>query len=52
MALFGVEKILLGTDYPYDMADYDPIEHIMSAKLGAEDQAAICGGNARTLFGF
>jgi aminocarboxymuconate-semialdehyde decarboxylase len=52
VALFGVEKILLGTDYPYDMADYDPIEHIMSAKLGAEDQAAICGGNARKLFGF
>ena len=52
VALFGPEKILLGTDYPYDMADYDPIEHIMTAKLTTEDQAAICGGNARKLFGF
>jgi aminocarboxymuconate-semialdehyde decarboxylase len=52
VSLFGVEKILLGTDYPYDMADYDPIEHIMGAKLSAADQAAICGGNARRLFGF
>jgi aminocarboxymuconate-semialdehyde decarboxylase len=52
VALFGPEKILLGTDYPYDMADYDPIEHIMTAKLSADHQAAICGGNARELFGF
>jgi aminocarboxymuconate-semialdehyde decarboxylase len=52
VALFGVDKILLGTDYPYDMADYDPVGHIMSAKLSAEEQAAIAGGNARKLFGF
>jgi aminocarboxymuconate-semialdehyde decarboxylase len=52
VALFGAEKILLGTDYPYDMADYDPIGHVMAAKLDAEDQAAIAGGNARRLFGF
>jgi aminocarboxymuconate-semialdehyde decarboxylase len=52
VALFGAEKILLGTDYPYDMAEYDPVGHIMSAKLSPEDQAAIAGGNARKLFGF
>ena len=52
VALFGPEKVLLGTDYPYDMADYDPIEHVMTAKLSADAQAAICGGNARRLFGF
>jgi aminocarboxymuconate-semialdehyde decarboxylase len=50
--LFGVDKILLGTDYPYDMGEYDPIGHIASAgSLSAADQAAIAGGNARTLFG-
>jgi aminocarboxymuconate-semialdehyde decarboxylase len=50
--LFGVEKILLGTDYPYDMGEYDPIGHIISvASLSADDRAAIAGGNARTLFG-
>jgi aminocarboxymuconate-semialdehyde decarboxylase len=50
--LFGVEKIMLGTDYPYDMGEYDPIGHINSvASLSGQDRAAIAGGNARALFG-
>jgi aminocarboxymuconate-semialdehyde decarboxylase len=50
--LFGVEKILLGTDYPYDMGEYDPIGHIASVEwFGTADRAAIAGGNAKTLFG-
>jgi len=50
--LFGVEKILLGTDYPYDMGEYDPIGHIASvASFSDADRAAIAGGNAKALFG-
>jgi aminocarboxymuconate-semialdehyde decarboxylase len=50
--LFGVEKILLGTDYPYDMGEYDPIGHIASvASFSNADRAAIAGGNAKKLFG-
>src|SRR5271166_3540569 len=50
--LFGVEKILLGTDYPYDMGEYDPIGHIASvASFSDADRAAIAGGNAKVLFG-
>jgi aminocarboxymuconate-semialdehyde decarboxylase len=50
--LFGVEKILLGTDYPYDMGEYDPIGHIASVTAFSEaDRAAIAGGNAKVLFG-
>jgi aminocarboxymuconate-semialdehyde decarboxylase len=50
--LFGAEKLLLGTDYPYDMGEYDPIGHIGSAgSLSDGDKAAIAGGNARALFG-
>jgi aminocarboxymuconate-semialdehyde decarboxylase len=50
--LFGVEKILLGTDYPYDMGEYDPIGHIASvASFTDADRAAIAGGNAKALFG-
>lgn len=50
--LFGVEKILLGTDYPYDMGEYDPIGHIASVTTFSDaDRAAIAGGNARALFG-
>ena len=50
--LFGVDKILLGTDYPYDMGEYDPIGHIASVEsLSPPDVAAIAGGNAKRLFG-
>jgi len=50
--LFGVDKILLGTDYPYDMGEYDPIGHIASVdSLSPSDVAAIAGGNAKRLFG-
>jgi aminocarboxymuconate-semialdehyde decarboxylase len=50
--LFGIEKILLGTDYPYDMGEYDPLGHIASvASFSDADRAAIAGGNAKTLFG-
>jgi aminocarboxymuconate-semialdehyde decarboxylase len=50
--LFGAEKILLGTDYPYDMGEYDPLGHIASVTSFTDaDRAAIAGGNAKTLFG-
>ena len=50
--LFGVSQILLGTDYPYDMAEYDPLGHIASVpSLSEADRAAIAGGNAKRLFG-
>jgi aminocarboxymuconate-semialdehyde decarboxylase len=53
VALFGAEKLLLGTDYPYDMGEYDPLGHIASVEsLSAEERSAIAGGNARGLFGF
>ncbi|MBI3436698.1 MAG: amidohydrolase [Proteobacteria bacterium] len=50
--VFGVDHILMGTDYPYDMGEYDPIGHIASVKsVGASTMAAIAGGNARRLLG-
>jgi aminocarboxymuconate-semialdehyde decarboxylase len=49
---YGVDHILMGTDYPYDMADYDPIEHLVATKsLDAAARAAITGGNAKKLLG-
>jgi len=48
---FGTAKIMMGTDYPYDMAEADPIEHVMGAGLDAASVAAIVGGNAKVLFG-
>lgn len=49
--LFGAQRILMGTDYPYDMAESDPVGHVMSAGLDEASAAAIAGGNARGLFG-
>jgi aminocarboxymuconate-semialdehyde decarboxylase len=47
--VFGADKILMGTDYPYDMAESDPIGHLASAGLDATTVAAIAGDNVRRL---
>ena len=46
---FGADHIVMGTDYPFDMADYDPIEHVVSTGFDAATAAAIVGGNAKRL---
>jgi aminocarboxymuconate-semialdehyde decarboxylase len=50
--VFGADHIVMGTDYPFDMAEYDPIGHLASVEeLDASTLAAIAGGNARRLLG-
>jgi aminocarboxymuconate-semialdehyde decarboxylase len=41
----------MGTDYPYDMADYDPVEHVLSAGLSEAEITKITGDNARRILG-
>ena len=48
---FGADRVVLGTDYPFDMADFDPIEHVVSTGFDASTTAAIAGGNAKRLLG-
>jgi aminocarboxymuconate-semialdehyde decarboxylase len=49
---FGVDHVLMGTDYPYDMGDYNPIELLVATgRLDRAAVAAIAGGNAKKLFG-
>ena len=50
IAAYGADHILMGTDYPFDMADYDPIGLLAESGLSAEVMAAIAGGNAQKLF--
>jgi aminocarboxymuconate-semialdehyde decarboxylase len=47
----GDDHVVLGTDYPFDMADFDPIEHVVSTGFDASTTAAISGGNAKKLLG-
>jgi aminocarboxymuconate-semialdehyde decarboxylase len=49
--LYGADRILMGTDYPFDMADYGPVGHVCGADLDAATIAAICGGNTQRLLG-
>lgn len=49
---FGTDHIVMGTDYPFDMADYDPIGHVASVEsFDATTIAAIAGGNTKRLLG-
>jgi len=50
--VFGADHIVMGTDYPYDMGEYDPIGHVASVKsFNNKTKAAIAGGNATKLLG-
>ena len=50
--VFGVDHVIMGTDYPFDMLDYDPIGHVNSvASFDDKARAAICGGNAEEAVG-
>jgi aminocarboxymuconate-semialdehyde decarboxylase len=52
VATFGIDHVLMGTDYPYDMAEYDPLEHLATTRsLDTAARAAIAGGNAKRLLG-
>jgi aminocarboxymuconate-semialdehyde decarboxylase len=48
----GADHVVLGTDYPADMADYDPIELVYQTEgLSEIDRQRICGLNALSLLG-
>jgi aminocarboxymuconate-semialdehyde decarboxylase len=44
--LVGSERVLLGSDYPFDMADADPVATVRAAGLGDGDEHAVLCGNA------
>ncbi len=49
---WGADKIVMGTDYPYDMAEPDPVAHVNSVgSLSDEQRALIMGRNAARLLG-
>jgi aminocarboxymuconate-semialdehyde decarboxylase len=49
---WGADHIIMGTDYPYDMAETDPVGHVDSVKgLSEDDKARVMGANAAALLG-
>lgn len=49
---YGPDHVVIGTDYPFDMAEYDPIEHVQQVdSLDTEAIQQICGLNAVRLLG-
>jgi len=47
----GAERVLLGSDYPFDMGDERPAEVVRALRLPAEEEEAILGGNALRMLG-
>ena len=43
---FSSDNIIMGTDYPYDMAEDNPVQHVIeTVGLTDEDKRKITGGN-------
>lgn len=47
----GANRVLLGTDTPFDLADRDPLATVTGIGLDAADTAAVLGDNAVRLLG-
>ena len=47
----GADRVLLGTDFPFDLADRDPLLTVGALGLSAHDAAAVCGTTALRLLG-
>jgi aminocarboxymuconate-semialdehyde decarboxylase len=45
----GPERVVLGSDYPFDMADPDPVASVRALGLGTEHERAVLGRNAARL---
>jgi len=49
VANFGAEKVLLGSDYPYDMGDPEPVQSLHGSKIANPQRELISSANALRL---
>ncbi|WP_281690276.1 amidohydrolase family protein [Pseudonocardia thermophila] len=47
----GADRVLLGTDFPFDLADRDPVGTVDALGLSPADRAAVLGATAIRLLG-
>ena len=52
IAKAGVEKVMMGSDYPFPIGDHAPKDVVHAAGLSEIDTCAILGGTAARLFGW
>lgn len=48
---FGADHVLMGTDYPYDMADAAPVVTVEALRLTADERRSILSENTTRLMG-
>ena len=51
VAFAGAERVLCGSDYPFDMGVERPADPVRALQLAPKDESAILGGNALRLLG-
>ena len=47
--LVGADRVMLGSDYCFDMGYERPVEVVTTLKLGRAEEEKILGGNAKRL---
>ncbi len=52
LEMVGADRVLLGTDYPADMGQPDPVGWIDGSDLNKIERTAVLGGNAAALLGW
>ena len=50
-AVAGAERVLLGSDYPFDMGMPDGVLQVRSLSIAPVEQSSILGERAQTLLG-
>jgi aminocarboxymuconate-semialdehyde decarboxylase len=51
VSLVGAERIVLGSDAPFDVRDPAPVASVRAGRLSPEAETAILESNAMALFG-
>lgn len=51
LTAMGADRVMLGTDLPYDMADTNPQSHLLRLELRAADLEGVCWRTAARLLG-
>lgn len=51
VAMAGADRVMMGSDYPFDMGDATPVDLVRQARLSDSEHAKILSGNAAGLFG-